>query len=153
MLMINLGLLHFLFILLKNQPTWQAKLNRSRFFVKVINYVMCFSSVSYHLSRYVEGRGYGPVMIENLNCQGNEWSIAQCSSKPWMSQTCSHDNDIGVDCGGTDAFCCLYVCFCNFITCTCLLSFYMFVEIKAHIKHCNCLFSNEKKSCTYNFFC
>ncbi|WAQ99250.1 NETR-like protein, partial [Mya arenaria] len=58
-------------------------------------------STTYYRSYYIEGRGYGAIMIEDLQCRGREWSLAQCDSGPWLSNNyCSHYDDVGVDCSG-----------------------------------------------------
>ncbi|XP_052791896.1 deleted in malignant brain tumors 1 protein-like [Mya arenaria] len=60
-----------------------------------------YGSTTYYRSYYIEGRGYGAIMIEDLQCRGREWSLAQCDSGPWLSNNyCSHYDDVGVDCSG-----------------------------------------------------
>ncbi|WAQ99257.1 DMBT1-like protein [Mya arenaria] len=64
------------------------------------------TSPTYYRSYSIEGRGYGAIMIENLQCRGREWSLAQCDSGPWLSNTnCSHYDDVGVDCSASLPYC------------------------------------------------
>ncbi|KAH3842061.1 hypothetical protein DPMN_115549 [Dreissena polymorpha] len=44
----------------------------------------------------------GNVMIEHLDCHGNEYHLDQCPSKAWLSNTCDHSEDISIDCGYYD---------------------------------------------------
>ncbi|XP_052794511.1 deleted in malignant brain tumors 1 protein-like isoform X2 [Mya arenaria] len=60
-----------------------------------------YGSPTYYRSYYIEGPSYGAIMIEDLNCRGGEWSLAQCDSGAWLSNKyCSHNDDVGVDCSG-----------------------------------------------------
>ncbi|WAQ99254.1 DMBT1-like protein [Mya arenaria] len=63
-------------------------------------------SPTYYRSYYIEGQGYGAIMIEDLQCRGGEWSLAQCDSGPWLSNNyCSHYDDVGVDCSANSPNC------------------------------------------------
>ncbi|KAL4217663.1 Deleted in malignant brain tumors 1 protein-like [Mactra antiquata] len=44
------------------------------------------------------GQGSGNVIIDELSCTGNEEDIADCKSKAWMLNSCTHANDVGVRC-------------------------------------------------------
>ncbi|XP_043935787.1 deleted in malignant brain tumors 1 protein-like [Protopterus annectens] len=44
------------------------------------------------------GRGTGPIMLADLNCEGSESSLQQCSNMGWKNQICGHWKDAGVDC-------------------------------------------------------
>ncbi|KAK3087601.1 hypothetical protein FSP39_008130 [Pinctada imbricata] len=46
------------------------------------------------------GQGRGPILLDNLNCHGNETSIAQCGNRGWGVSNCRHSEDAGVICGG-----------------------------------------------------
>ena len=44
------------------------------------------------------GQGYGPVLLDYVNCNGDETSLLNCEH---LNQTqCDHDSDAGVDCIG-----------------------------------------------------
>jgi hypothetical protein len=45
------------------------------------------------------GRGNGSVLLDDVNCLGHENDLSSCQHGGWESSTCSHDNDIGIDCG------------------------------------------------------
>lgn len=46
------------------------------------------------------GPGTGPVIIDDLDCHGNETDINQCASAPWGASSCGPNNVAGLDCQG-----------------------------------------------------
>ena len=50
------------------------------------------------------GQGSGPITIDELQCNGYESSIRQCSSEPWHTHNCNHGEDAGVHCSGNITF-------------------------------------------------
>uniref|UniRef100_A0A3B1IGA0 Soluble scavenger receptor cysteine-rich domain-containing protein SSC5D n=1 Tax=Astyanax mexicanus TaxID=7994 RepID=A0A3B1IGA0_ASTMX len=46
------------------------------------------------------GRGEGQVWSEELQCRGNESQIHFCPKSSSLKHNCSHDNDVGLVCGG-----------------------------------------------------
>jgi hypothetical protein len=44
------------------------------------------------------GQGNGPIMLDDLNCNGNETDISECPSRGWLTNDCSHSEDAGVSC-------------------------------------------------------
>lgn len=44
------------------------------------------------------GEGEGPILLDNVNCEGNETSIADCESNPIGENDCTHREDAGVEC-------------------------------------------------------
>ena len=44
------------------------------------------------------GQGNGPIMLDDLNCNGNETDISECPSNRWFANNCRHDEDAGVRC-------------------------------------------------------
>lgn len=44
------------------------------------------------------GQGTGLVLINGLQCFGNETSLIQCPGADFVSSSCPHSRDIGVTC-------------------------------------------------------
>ena len=44
------------------------------------------------------GEGYGPVMLDYVNCNGDEASLLNCEH--FKTTECDHSSDAGVDCFG-----------------------------------------------------
>ena len=44
------------------------------------------------------GQGTGEIWLDNVNCFGNEWSIANCSHSGWGNDNCGHSEDASVKC-------------------------------------------------------
>ena len=46
----------------------------------------------------VFGKGEGDILLDELNCKGNESSILSCNFDPWQTHDCSEAEWAGVDC-------------------------------------------------------
>lgn len=44
------------------------------------------------------GQGSGPVLLDELECTGDEDSLADCKSMGWRQSNCKHEEDAGVIC-------------------------------------------------------
>ena len=44
------------------------------------------------------GQGSGQIWLDNLNCNGTEWTIGNCSHIGWGVNNCNHDEDAGLKC-------------------------------------------------------
>ena len=52
-------------------------------------------------SRAEFGQGVDPIWLDNVQCTGNEQSVAQCFHNGWGDHNCRHTEDAGVVCAGT----------------------------------------------------
>ncbi|NWV81746.1 NETR protein, partial [Dasyornis broadbenti] len=55
------------------------------------------------------GQGSGPILLDEVQCSGNELSLDQCKKSDWGQQNCDHIEDAGVSCDpftGTDVHLC-----------------------------------------------
>ena len=44
------------------------------------------------------GQGSGEIWLSNVNCDGTEIAIGNCSHRGWGSHNCTHGGDVGVNC-------------------------------------------------------
>ncbi|NXR85835.1 NETR protein, partial [Hypocryptadius cinnamomeus] len=44
------------------------------------------------------GQGSGPILLDEVQCSGNELSLDQCKKSDWGQQNCDHIEDAGVSC-------------------------------------------------------
>lgn len=46
------------------------------------------------------GPGSGTILLDDVNCNGNENKIDECSHAGWGQSNCNHNEDAGVVCQG-----------------------------------------------------
>ena len=55
---------------------------------------------AYRVQSFRSGPAGGVIWLENVQCNGNEASILECSYDGGGSTSCSHDDDVGIICTG-----------------------------------------------------
>ena len=50
------------------------------------------------------GGGSGPIWLDDLDCNGNESSILNCSHKAFGVNNCGHDEDVAIQCMSGQVF-------------------------------------------------
>lgn len=59
---------------------------------------MCYRSITAYGSAHF-GEGSGPILLDDLRCNGYESDIALCNNRGWYNNNCGHGEDAGVSCG------------------------------------------------------
>ena len=54
---------------------------------------------AYRVQSFRSGPAGGVIWLENVQCNGNEASLLECSYDGWGNTSCSHD-DVGISCIG-----------------------------------------------------
>lgn len=50
------------------------------------------------------GEGRGQIFLSDLRCDGIELDLERCQYTSWENSSCSHKNDISIDCGEHTCF-------------------------------------------------
>ncbi|XP_063436234.1 deleted in malignant brain tumors 1 protein-like [Mytilus trossulus] len=64
---------------------------------RMLGYNDTEGSIEYY-SRAHFGGGYGPILIDDLDCSGEEDDVSECKSTAWFNNNCNHDEDVSVNC-------------------------------------------------------
>ena len=68
----------------------------------VCRQIQCGRAVSALRNAYF-GYGRGEILLDNVNCTGNELMLSRCYSLGWGTNNCGHAEDVGVVCSGSAA--------------------------------------------------
>ena len=60
--------------------------------------------------RALYGEGEGPILLDNVGCEGDEVSLLACSAQELGTNNCNHGEDAGVLCPGMTLVEHVYVC-------------------------------------------
>lgn len=63
----------------------------------------CGAAVSAQDKAYF-GKGSGQILLDDIDCEGNETNLGQCYHPEWLDNNCDHDEDAGVICTGNIPF-------------------------------------------------
>ena len=55
------------------------------------------------------GQGTGEILLDELNCMGEESRLIDCPANPIGVNNCGHSEDAGVRCGNVASFCALFI--------------------------------------------
>ncbi|XP_064424022.1 deleted in malignant brain tumors 1 protein-like [Latimeria chalumnae] len=67
----------------------------------VCKQMSCGAAIQYKSSAYF-GYGTGPVLLDEVDCLGNESDVFTCSNSGWGNHDCGHYEDVGVICAVAD---------------------------------------------------
>ncbi|XP_037664790.1 galectin-3-binding protein isoform X2 [Choloepus didactylus] len=65
---------------------------------RVVCRALGFQNASQALGGAAFGPGAGPIMLDEIQCVGDEPSLASCQSLGWLNNFCGHERDAGVVC-------------------------------------------------------
>ena len=69
-------------------------------------------AITYANNRGIFDPGAGPIFLDNVDCRGNETSLANCSHRGIGVHNCRHYQDAGVNCSQGMLMLCMYGCVC-----------------------------------------
>lgn len=65
----------------------------------VCRQIGCGLAQSAHGMAYF-GQGSVPIVLDDMECKGNESSLSKCPHAPWGTHKCKHHEDASVICSG-----------------------------------------------------
>lgn len=73
-----------------------------------------FPSASYAVAHAVFGQGSGEIVLDDVECTGDEVSLIECQHAGLGTSNCGHSEDAGVICS-VNGLCCY--CYCIYLCC------------------------------------
>ena len=67
--------------------------------INLLGMIIFIGSIAYDTASEF-GKGFGPILMSEVNCNGDESSLIDCSYSPLVSSHCTHEYDVGVKCEG-----------------------------------------------------
>ena len=49
-------------------------------------------------NKYGPGNESSPILLENVQCDGTESSLAECPHDGWGKHNCAHNEDVSISC-------------------------------------------------------
>ena len=72
---------------------------------KLVQFTSCLNRVMFVVVRFIGetisnryGPGTGPILLDDLECDGSERFIGNCSHNGWGTHNCGHDEDVSITC-------------------------------------------------------
>ena len=82
--------------------------NRLPFYVMYCTVIFCLKhefifSHALHVALWSHfGKGVGPIWLDDVNCPEVDQGFSGCTHRGWGTHDCTHDNDVGLECGHAD---------------------------------------------------
>ncbi|XP_064424013.1 deleted in malignant brain tumors 1 protein-like [Latimeria chalumnae] len=67
--------------------------------IQVCQQLGCGTALAKKSNAYF-GEGTGPILLDEINCSGDEFNISACRNIGWGNHDCGHNEDAGVICTG-----------------------------------------------------
>ena len=62
----------------------------------IINHCVCVGAEAFGRAMFGEGEGF--ILLNGVNCTGNEERLENCGSSDYVAHNCTHGEDAGVRC-------------------------------------------------------
>ena len=51
-----------------------------------------------------KGRGSGDILMDDVECKDHHNYLAECDHNGWGTHDCTHEEDVGINCGKCEQF-------------------------------------------------
>lgn len=72
------------------QLGWHTRVPQGMFYQPAVSYADPLSMG--------QNDAYGPILLDDVRCFGNETNIGQCPHSNWYDNNCNHDEDVVIEC-------------------------------------------------------